>query len=54
MQGKTKIEFDAEGKSFATGLLPELILALRQCAPGDLLAVSSSTRIRDYGSGLNE
>jgi organic radical activating enzyme len=37
----TKIELDATGKSFATGLLPELISALRQCAPGDLLAVSS-------------
>ncbi len=42
MPTKAKIELDAGGKSFATGLLPELIVALRRCAPGDLLAVISS------------
>jgi organic radical activating enzyme/TusA-related sulfurtransferase len=42
MPSKTKIELDAGDKSFATGFLPELIAALRHCAPGDLLAVSSS------------
>jgi organic radical activating enzyme/TusA-related sulfurtransferase len=42
MPSKTKIELDAGPKSFATGFLPELIAALRHCAPGDLLAVSSS------------
>ena len=42
MPTKAKIEFDAGRKSFATGLLPELIGALRRCGPGDLLAVISS------------
>jgi pyruvate-formate lyase-activating enzyme/TusA-related sulfurtransferase len=39
---KANIELDAGVKSFATGLLPELIAALRRCSPGDLLAVISS------------
>jgi uncharacterized Fe-S cluster-containing radical SAM superfamily protein/TusA-related sulfurtransferase len=38
---KTDLEVDAGTKSFATGLLPELITALRRCHPGDLLAVVS-------------
>jgi pyruvate-formate lyase-activating enzyme len=38
---KTDLEIDAGGKSFGTGLLPELITALRRCRPGDLLAVVS-------------
>ncbi|MBV8215154.1 MAG: radical SAM protein [Verrucomicrobia bacterium] len=38
---KTNLELDASGKSFATGLLPELITTLRRCGPGDLLAVVS-------------
>jgi pyruvate-formate lyase-activating enzyme/TusA-related sulfurtransferase len=42
MPTKAKIELDAGAKSFATGLLPELIAALRRCRPGDLLAVTSS------------
>jgi organic radical activating enzyme/TusA-related sulfurtransferase len=42
MRTKAKIELDAGVKSFATGLLPELIAALRQCGPGDLLAVNST------------
>jgi TusA-related sulfurtransferase len=42
MQIKADIEIDAGVKSFATGLLPELIGALRRCSPGDLLAVNSS------------
>jgi pyruvate-formate lyase-activating enzyme/TusA-related sulfurtransferase len=42
MRTKAKIELDAGVKSFATGLLPELIAALRRCGPGDLLAVISS------------
>src|SRR6266404_4313417 len=41
---KANIELDAGVKSFATGLLPELIAALRRCGPGDLLAVHSSER----------
>jgi pyruvate-formate lyase-activating enzyme/TusA-related sulfurtransferase len=36
---KAKIELDVGRNSFATGLLPELIGALRQCDPGDLFAV---------------
>jgi TusA-related sulfurtransferase len=42
MRTKANIELDAGAKSFATGLLPELIAALRRCGPGDLLAVISS------------
>ena len=42
MGTKANIELDAGVKSFATGLLPELIAALRRCGPGDLLAVTSS------------
>lgn len=42
MPSKAKIELDASHKSFATGLLPELISALRRSDPGDLLAVVSS------------
>jgi len=41
MQFKAKIEIDAGAKSFATGLLPELVAALRRCRPGELLAVAS-------------
>lgn len=39
MEIKTNIELDAGSKSFSTGLLPELIAALRRCASGELLAV---------------
>src|SRR5260221_8059853 len=42
METKANIELDAGVKSFATGLLPELIAALRRCGPGDLLTVISS------------
>src|ERR1700726_1209800 len=42
MATKATIELDAGLKSFATGLLPELIAALRRCGSGDLLAVISS------------
>ena len=38
---RTKIEVDADAKSFATGLLLDLIAALRRCRPGDLLGVTS-------------
>jgi pyruvate-formate lyase-activating enzyme/TusA-related sulfurtransferase len=41
MQMKANIELDASRKTFATGLLPELIAALRRSRPGDLLAVIS-------------
>ena len=36
---KTSIEIDAGTRTFASGLLPELIAALRRCRPGDLLTV---------------
>jgi uncharacterized radical SAM superfamily Fe-S cluster-containing enzyme len=39
MSIKADLEIDADGKSFATGLLPELITAVRRCRPGELLAV---------------
>jgi pyruvate-formate lyase-activating enzyme len=39
---KANIELDAGRISFATGLLPELIGALRRCGPGDLFAVIGS------------
>src|ERR1700756_3241840 len=41
MSIKADLEIDADGKSFATGLLPELVTALRRCRPGELLAVVS-------------
>jgi pyruvate-formate lyase-activating enzyme/TusA-related sulfurtransferase len=41
MRTKATIELDAGTKTFASGLLPELIAALRRCRPGDLLAVIS-------------
>jgi pyruvate-formate lyase-activating enzyme/TusA-related sulfurtransferase len=50
MRIKANIELDAGVKSFATGLLPELIAALRLCRPGDLLAVVSSQA--DLGADL--
>jgi organic radical activating enzyme len=50
MQTKANIELDAGVKSFATGLLPELIAALRRSRPGDLLAVVSSEA--DLGADL--
>src|SRR6516162_6565965 len=37
-----KFELDAGPRTFATGLLPELIAALRSAHPGDLIAVVSS------------
>jgi organic radical activating enzyme len=39
MTMKTRIEIDAGVRTFSSGLLPELIAALRCCRPGDLLAV---------------
>ena len=50
MRSEANIELDAGAKSFATGLLPELIAALRRCRPGDLLAVVSSEA--DLGADL--
>jgi organic radical activating enzyme/TusA-related sulfurtransferase len=41
MRQKANIELDAGAKTFASGLLPELIAAVRRCRPGDLLAVLS-------------
>ena len=39
---KTAIELDAGARTFASGLLPELIDALRLSRPGDLVALTSS------------
>jgi len=39
MAMKASIQIDAGTKTFASGLLPELIAALRRCRPGDLLTV---------------
>jgi len=50
MRTKANIELEAGVKSFATGLLPELIASLRRCRPGDLLAVVSSEA--DLGTDL--
>ena len=36
---RADIDLDIGGKTFATGLLPELISVLRRCGPGDLVAV---------------
>ena len=47
MTTKAHIELDAGSKTFASGLLPELIAALRESRPGDLLAVTS----REAGLG---
>src|SRR6266852_4523154 len=41
MRMKATIELDAGTKTFASGLLPELIAALRRSRPGDLVAVIS-------------
>src|SRR6516225_7826289 len=45
MSLRAHIELDAGTKTFATGLLIELIAALRVVRPGDLMAVTSSNRI---------
>ena len=42
MAMKADFELDAGTKTFASGLLPELIAALRRARPGDLIAVLSS------------
>jgi pyruvate-formate lyase-activating enzyme/TusA-related sulfurtransferase len=50
MRIKANIELDAGDKSFGTGLLPEIISALRRCRSGDLLAIVGSNP--ELGSGL--
>src|ERR1700674_3759457 len=47
---KANIELDAGAKTFASGLLSELIAALRRSRPGDLLAVIGSQA--DVGADL--
>ena len=42
MTTHTRVELDAGSKNFASGLLSDLIAALRRCSKGDLLAVTSS------------
>jgi organic radical activating enzyme len=51
MSVKARIEIDAGGRTFATGLLPELISALRQCQPGEFLALSGQES--DLGRDLD-
>ena len=47
------LELDARGKTFSSGLLPELIAALRRSRPGDLLAVTSADPgLGDHGVSL--
>jgi organic radical activating enzyme len=41
---KAKIDIDAGDKTFASGLLPELIAALRRSQPGDLVAILGEDR----------
>src|SRR5271170_1068122 len=41
MRSKANIELDAGGRTFATGLLVDLIAALRRSRPGDLIAITS-------------
>ncbi|HXI67692.1 MAG TPA: hypothetical protein VNH41_07140, partial [Steroidobacteraceae bacterium] len=36
---KADIDLDISGKTFASGLLPQLIEVLRRSRPGDLIAV---------------
>jgi pyruvate-formate lyase-activating enzyme len=50
MATKARIELDAGTSTFASGLLPKLIAALRDSRPGDLLAVTSSNA--GLGAGL--
>ena len=50
MGTKTRIEIDVGTRTFSSGLLPELIAALRRCSPGDLLAVIG--READIGADL--
>jgi pyruvate-formate lyase-activating enzyme len=45
MTMKADIELDAGDRTFATGLLPELIAVLRRSRPGDLVAVDSARPI---------
>jgi pyruvate-formate lyase-activating enzyme/TusA-related sulfurtransferase len=42
MRMKANLELDAGAKTFASGLLPDLIAALRRSRKGDLVAVTSS------------
>jgi pyruvate-formate lyase-activating enzyme len=42
---KADIELDAGEETFASGLLPALIAALRRSAPGDLLAVTGASSL---------
>jgi len=42
---KANIELDAGAKTFASGLLPELMAALRRSRPGDLVAITGEAGI---------
>ena len=45
MRMKATIELDAGTKTFASGLLPELIAALRRSHPGDLVAITGESSV---------
>lgn len=45
MPMKATIELDAGTKTFASGLLPELITALRRSRPGDLVAITGAVSV---------
>lgn len=45
MTTHTHVELDAGSKTFASGLLPDLIAALRRCRKGDLLAVTGDPNL---------
>src|SRR5690348_14573414 len=38
---KANFDLDAQGKTFATGLLAELVAVLRRSRPGDLVAITA-------------
>jgi pyruvate-formate lyase-activating enzyme/TusA-related sulfurtransferase len=42
MRTSANVELDAGTKTFASGLLPDLIAALRRCRKGDLVAITGS------------
>src|SRR5262245_49147832 len=39
---RARLELDAEGRDFSSGLLLELVRALRSVAPGELVALTST------------
>src|SRR5256884_1748484 len=50
---KANIDLDVGSKTFASGLLPELIAALRRSHPGDLIAVVGAEKKDRKSTRLN-